>query len=90
MNFETIGIVVVVGLLAGWLADFVMKGGGYGLVGDIALGVVGGIGGGVVLWMNGIAPGGPRVAMVGAALLGAALVIVVQRKLWNVDVALRG
>ena len=33
MSFESIVIVAVVGLLAGWLAGFVMKGGGYGLVG---------------------------------------------------------
>lgn len=46
MNFAMIAIMVVAGLLGGWLAGFVMKGGGYGLIGDIALGVVGGIWGG--------------------------------------------
>jgi uncharacterized membrane protein YeaQ/YmgE (transglycosylase-associated protein family) len=34
---------VVVGLLAGWLAGFVMKGGGYGLIGDMVLGLVGSV-----------------------------------------------
>jgi uncharacterized membrane protein YeaQ/YmgE (transglycosylase-associated protein family) len=37
---------IVVGLIAGWLAGMVMKGGGYGLVGDIIVGVVGGLLGG--------------------------------------------
>ena len=37
---------IVVGLVAGWLAGMVMKGGGYGLVGDIVVGVVGGLLGG--------------------------------------------
>ena len=33
---------IVVGLVAGWLAGQVMPGGGYGLVGDIIVGIVGG------------------------------------------------
>jgi len=37
---------IVVGLIAGWLAGLVMKGGGYGLIGDIVVGVVGGLLGG--------------------------------------------
>ena len=37
---------IVVGLIAGWLAGQVMKGGGYGLIGDIIVGVLGGLLGG--------------------------------------------
>ena len=37
---------VVVGLIAGWLASRVMRGGGYGLIGDIIVGVVGALIGG--------------------------------------------
>jgi len=37
---------IVVGLIAGWLAGMVMKGGGYGLIGDIIVGVIGGLLGG--------------------------------------------
>ena len=37
---------IVVGLIAGWLAGLVMKGGGYGVIGDIIVGVVGGLFGG--------------------------------------------
>ena len=37
---------IIVGLIAGWLAGMVMKGGGYGLVGDIIIGIVGGLLGG--------------------------------------------
>ena len=37
---------IVVGLIAGWLAGMVMKGGGYGLIGDIIVGVVGALLGG--------------------------------------------
>jgi uncharacterized membrane protein YeaQ/YmgE (transglycosylase-associated protein family) len=39
---------IVVGLIAGFLAGQVMRGGGYGLVGDIIVGVIGGLLGGWV------------------------------------------
>ena len=37
---------LVVGLIAGWLASMVMRGGGYGLIGDIIVGIVGALIGG--------------------------------------------
>jgi uncharacterized membrane protein YeaQ/YmgE (transglycosylase-associated protein family) len=37
---------VVVGLLAGWLAGLVVKGGGYGCIGDVVVGVIGALLGG--------------------------------------------
>jgi uncharacterized membrane protein YeaQ/YmgE (transglycosylase-associated protein family) len=48
MNFETPAITAVAGVLAGWLTGFVMKSGGYGAVGDVGLGVLGGVVGGFV------------------------------------------
>jgi uncharacterized membrane protein YeaQ/YmgE (transglycosylase-associated protein family) len=87
MNFETIAITAVAGLLAGWLTGLVMKSGGYGPVTDIALGVVGGVMGGFVLRMQGIPAAGSPFAMVAAALVGAFILIVVQRKFWGVKMA---
>ena len=49
---------IVVGLIAGWLAGKVMRGGGYGVVIDIVLGILGGIVGGWVFGLLGIWPGG--------------------------------
>jgi uncharacterized membrane protein YeaQ/YmgE (transglycosylase-associated protein family) len=37
---------IVLGLIAGWLAGVIMRGGGYGLIGDILLGVIGAFVGG--------------------------------------------
>lgn len=37
---------ILVGLVAGWLAGLVMKGGSYGIVGDMILGIVGALVGG--------------------------------------------
>jgi len=36
-------IYLLVGAIAGWLAGVVVKGGGFGLIGDIVVGVVGGL-----------------------------------------------
>ena len=48
MALEPGGILMwlIVGLVAGWLAGQVMKGGGYGLVGDIVVGIIGAFVGG--------------------------------------------
>ncbi len=37
---------IVVGLIAGWLAGLVVKGGGFGCIGDVIVGVIGGLLGG--------------------------------------------
>ena len=87
MNFQMLVIMAAVGALGGWLAGYLMKGGGYGLVGDIALGVVGGIVGGSVLWMQGIAIVRSPSAVAGAAFVAAFILVVVQRKFWNVEMA---
>ena len=68
---------LVVGLIAGFLASRVMRGGGYGLIGDIVVGVVGALIGGwlatTLLKMpnpvNGINIGTILVAFVGAVIL---------------------
>jgi uncharacterized membrane protein YeaQ/YmgE (transglycosylase-associated protein family) len=72
---------VVVGLLAGWLAGFVMKGGGYGLIGDMALGLIGSVVGGWIFRL-GVSAGGGLVPTVFVAFVGAVIVIVAQRKVW--------
>ena len=64
---------IVVGLIAGWLAGQVMKGGGYGVLADIVLGILGGILGGWIFGKMGIGAGGTIgsivVAFVGAIIL---------------------
>jgi len=47
MSVETIVIWIAIGLVAGWLASLVV-GGGYGVVGDIVLGIVGAFLGGFI------------------------------------------
>jgi len=72
---------IVVGLIAGWLASQVMKGRGSGLVGDLVLGVVGALLGGLVAStllnmpnaVNGINVNSILVAFLGAVILIAIL-----------------
>jgi uncharacterized membrane protein YeaQ/YmgE (transglycosylase-associated protein family) len=73
---------VVVGLLAGWLAGSVMEGGGYGLIGDMVLGLIGSVVGGWIFWALSVSAGGGLVPTVFAAFVGAVIVIVAQRKVW--------
>ena len=71
---------VVVGLLAGWLAGIVMKDGGYGLIGDLLLGVFGSVVGGWIA-LN-VSAGGGLFPTVFVAFVGAVIVLVAQRKVW--------
>jgi uncharacterized membrane protein YeaQ/YmgE (transglycosylase-associated protein family) len=68
---------IVVGLIAGFLAGQVMKGGGYGIIGDILVGLVGAFVGGLVfsLLVQGVVGfwGSIAVSFVGACLLIALL-----------------
>jgi uncharacterized membrane protein YeaQ/YmgE (transglycosylase-associated protein family) len=73
---------VVVGLLAGWLAGIVMKGGGYGLIGDLGLGLVGSVVGGSIFRALGVSAGVGLLPTVFVAFVGAVIVIVAQRKVW--------
>ena len=71
---------IVVGLIAGWLAGQVMKGGGYGLIVDIILGILGGILGGWIFGMLGIWQG--RAGMIGSiivAFIGAVILVGITR-----------
>ncbi len=82
MEFGMLVSWVVVGLLAGWLAGFVMKGGGYGLIGDLVLGLVGSVVGGWIFRALGVSAGGGLFPTVFVALVGAVIVLVAQRKVW--------
>ncbi len=75
---------IVVGLIAGWLAGTVVRGGGYGLVGDIVVGIVGALVGGFIaanfLGMPD-AVNGINLGSIVVAFLGAVVVIAVLRLL---------
>ena len=73
---------VFVGLIAGWLAGMLVGGGGYGVVGDIIVGVLGALIGG---WLfGGLWPEGGLLGSILVATLGAVLLILVLRVLRRV------
>ena len=72
---------VVVGLIAGWLAGQVMRGGGYGAVVDIILGLVGGVVGGWVFGLLGIGAGGGMIGSIVVAFVGAVILVAITRLL---------
>jgi len=75
---------IVVGLIAGWLAGMVMRGGGYGLIGDIIVGVVGGLLGGWIatsLLHIGAGMNGINLESILVAFAGAVILLIVLRLL---------
>jgi uncharacterized membrane protein YeaQ/YmgE (transglycosylase-associated protein family) len=75
---------LVVGLIAGWLAGVVMKGGGYGIIVDILLGIVGGFLGGWLFGRLGIWPAGGMLGSVIVAFVGAVILVGITRLLKRV------
>jgi uncharacterized membrane protein YeaQ/YmgE (transglycosylase-associated protein family) len=72
---------IVLGLLAGWAAGMLMRGGGYGLVGDIILGILGALIGG---WLTALLLGrdmvnGFNVESIIVAIIGAVVLIALSR-----------
>lgn len=70
---------IIVGLVAGWLAGTVMKGGGFGLVGDIVVGIIGALLGGWLFGMMGVSAGGGLLGAIIVATIGAIILIFLLR-----------
>jgi len=71
---------LLVGLVAGWLAGKIMKGSGYGVIGDIVLGVIGAVVGGFLFRLVGIAAYGTLGAII-VATIGAIALVALARAL---------
>lgn len=75
---------IIVGLIAGWLAGLVMKGSGYGVLGDIILGIIGAVVGGFLasaLFNVGDAVTGINITTLIVAFIGAVVVVAIVRAL---------
>ncbi len=70
---------VIVGLVAGFLASVVMKGGGYGVVGDIIVGIVGALIGGFLMSLIGLNSSGNIIYSIIVAFIGACILIAILR-----------
>ena len=75
INLEQLGVLLIVGLVAGWLAGLIMKGRGQGLVVNLVVGVVGAFLGSWLFGVIGISVGSGIVAMIVSALVGAIVLL---------------
>ena len=75
MSAETLIVWLLVGAFAGWLAGVIVKGYGLGLVGNIAVGIVGAFIGGWLFPTLGFALGGGVLGAILAATVGAVVLL---------------
>jgi uncharacterized membrane protein YeaQ/YmgE (transglycosylase-associated protein family) len=79
MSGEGLLIILLVGLVAGWLAGQIVQGTGFGLIGDLMIGVIGAFIGGWLLPALGIQLGSGIVSAIIDATIGALLLLLILR-----------
>ena len=79
MNPKARIIWLIVGAVAGWLAGMVVKGGGYGLIGNVIVGIVGGLIAGWFLPRIGVVIAGGVVGAIMNSFIGAVILLVILR-----------
>jgi len=79
MSGESILVILLVGLVAGWLAGQIVRGTGFGLIADICIGIVGALIGSWLLPKLGIHIGGGIISAIIVATIGAVLLLIVLR-----------
>jgi uncharacterized membrane protein YeaQ/YmgE (transglycosylase-associated protein family) len=72
-------VIIIVGIVAGWLAGRVMDGGGFGLIGDLLVGLIGAFIGDWLLPRLGIHLGVGIVALILNAFIGAVVLLLILR-----------
>jgi uncharacterized membrane protein YeaQ/YmgE (transglycosylase-associated protein family) len=77
MSIEALLIWLVVGALAGWIAGLIVKGYGFGLIGNIIVGIIGAVIAGWLLPRLGIVIGSGFVAALINAIIGAVILLVI-------------
>jgi uncharacterized membrane protein YeaQ/YmgE (transglycosylase-associated protein family) len=70
---------LIIGAIAGWLAGQFMKGSGFGLLGDIIVGVIGALLGGWLFGQLGLWPGGGLIGSLIVAFIGAVILLYLVR-----------
>ncbi len=75
MSLESILIICLIGGIAGWLAGVIMKGRGFGILGNIVIGILGAFVGSWVLGRLGISIGGDLLGAIINALIGSLIIL---------------
>ena len=79
MGIESLLVFLLVGAIAGWLAGKLVKGYGFGLIGNIVVGIIGALIAGWLFPYLGISLGGGILAAIVHATLGAVILLVLLR-----------
>lgn len=79
MGVESLLVFLIVGAIAGWLAGVLVKGFGFGLIGNIVVGIVGAFIAGWLFPMLGVSLGTGIVAAIIHATIGAVILLVLLR-----------
>jgi len=74
MRIEALLVFLLIGAVAGWIAGLLMKGKGFGLAGNIVIGIIGALIGGFLFGLLGIHTGGFLGSII-TATIGAVLLI---------------
>ncbi len=77
MDLTSILIFLAIGAVAGWLGGVIMKGGGFGVLGNIIVGIIGAVVGGFLFGLLGISTSGLIGAIITATAGAVALLFVV-------------
>ena len=73
---------LIVGLLAGWIAGQLTRGSGFGLLGNLLVGVIGAFVGGVLFWVLGLTAQN-LIGQIVTAVVGAVVALFIAAKLKN-------
>lgn len=79
MGGESLLVFLLVGLVAGWLASQLVRGGGFGLVGDLIVGVIGAFIAGYLFPRLGISLGSGILGAIIASTIGAVILLFILR-----------
>lgn len=79
LSTQSILVILVVGLVAGWLAGQIVRGGGMGIVADLAVGIVGAFIGSWILPKIGLVLGPGLLAAIVNATIGAVILLLIIR-----------
>lgn len=77
---------LIIGLLAGWIAGQITRGSGFGLLGNLLVGVIGAFVGGILFWVLGLTAQN-LIGQIVTAVVGAIVALFIAAKLKNKPVA---
>jgi len=77
MSAQSLLVVLIIGAIAGWLAGLIVRGAGFGLIGNIVVGIVGAFLASWLLPQLGVSLGGSALRDIVNATVGGVIVLVI-------------